>query len=150
MSEITFNPPIEIDGIIYDVGFEEISQSSEYTHNAIEVVPISIRHNLNNYIGFGFGPQLTTILSPKVENETSFRYFYVAQDGLGNPIPGAEITQLRRQNTSSQSHKTKVQTQLFADVTFGFARIGPSVGVRYLKNFSSDFDSIQLYAIWKF
>ena len=61
-----------------------------------------------------------------------------------------EILPLKIENQSTFTEKTEVQTQLFADVTLGFARIGPSLGVRYYKNFKNDFDSWQFYAIWKF
>ena len=43
-----------------------------------------------------------------------------------------------------------MQASIFADVTFGFARIGPSVGIRYYKTFEANFDYWQFYAIWKF
>lgn len=44
----------------------------------------------------------------------------------------------------------KMQASVFADVTFGFARIGPSVGIRYYQNFEKDYNYWQFYAIWKF
>ena len=43
-----------------------------------------------------------------------------------------------------------MQTSVFADATLGFARIGPSVGIRYYKTFEKDYNYWQFYAIWKF
>ena len=67
-------------------------------------------------------------------------------------IENDDITDLQEFNNSKTTSKnfSKTQTSLFADVTFGFARIGPSVGIRYYKNFEKEFDYWQFYAIWKF
>ena len=113
-------------------------------------MPISIRYNINNYVGIGFGPQISTTISSKIETIEALRYYKSVLGTAGVAIPGEEILTLKTENQTSTTEKTEVQTQLFADVTFGFARIGPSVGVRYYKNFKSDFDSWQFYAIWKF
>jgi len=45
---------------------------------------------------------------------------------------------------------TKLNSGLLFDFTAGFARIGPSLGARYVLNFDNDFNYVQLYAIWKF
>ncbi|MNY05359.1 hypothetical protein D3C86_1380770 [compost metagenome] len=113
---------------------------------------MSLRYSLNNYIGFGFGPQFSVALDETFENETTTRYFQPVFNDPNPPRQGEEITSARQ----SQSEKTttkafeKLQTNVFADVTFGFARIGPSVGIRYLWSFENDFSHWQFYAIWKF
>lgn len=148
--QVNFTPPVQnSDGTVYDTGFERTESSSQSNRKIVETVPISIRYNLNNYMGIGFGPQLTTTLSSSIDIKETKRYYEIIQNatGLG---PGPEITQLKRDVNSTIKEKTQVQTQLFLDMTFGFSRIGPSLGVRYLKNFKSDFNSWQFYAIWKF
>lgn len=148
--QVNFTPPVQSsDGTVYDTGFERTESSSQSNKKIVETVPISIRYNLNNYMGIGFGPQLTTTLSSSIDIMETKRYYEIIQNatGLG---PGPEIIQLKRDVNSTIKEKTQVQTQLFLDMTFGFSRIGPSLGVRYLKNFKSDFDSWQFYAIWKF
>lgn len=148
--QVNFTPPVQnSDGTVYDTGFERTESSSQYNRKIVETVPISIRYNLNNYMGIGFGPQLTTTLSSSIDIKETKRYYEIIQNatGLG---PGPEIIQLKRDVNSTIKEKTQVQTQLFLDMTFGFSRIGPSLGVRYLKNFKSDFNSWQFYAIWKF
>ena len=149
-TQFQFEPPIESpDGTVSDIGFERKSTLSQTSRIVTEIVPISIRYNVNNYIGVGFGPQLSTTLSSKQETTEIFQYYQATQNTTGF-VPGEEIPQLKREIITTENEKIQVQTQLFADITFGFARIGPSVGIRYYKNFKSDFDSWQFYAIWKF
>lgn len=53
-----FNPPYQMpNGEVVDVGFER--KTTDYTSNRIiaEVVPVSLRYNINNFIGVGFGPK---------------------------------------------------------------------------------------------
>jgi PKD repeat protein len=146
-----FIPPIQLaNGTIVDQSFKQSETKNEFSRNSIETVPVSLRYNVNNYIGFGFGPQITTIFTSKNQREINTKYYNAIQNAAGGIIPGTEITELRENSSVSENEKPQVQTQLFADVTLGFARIGPSVGIRYLKNFKNDFDSWQFYAIWKF
>jgi len=148
--QVQFNPPIENpDGTVSDLGFERTTTASQTNRIVSDIVPVSIRYNVNNFIGIGFGPQFSTTLSSTKETSETYQYYGAIQDATGF-VPGEEIHQLKRETTTSTKEKTQVQTQLFADVTLGFARIGPSVGIRYYKNFKSDFDSWQFYAIWKF
>ena len=145
-----FNPPYEDpNGDIIDIGFERKTTSYKSNRVVAEIVPISLRYNINNYIGVGVGPQVATTISSKVETNLISQYYKAILTPNGVRA-GDEISPLRKENVTSITEKTEVQTQLFADVTFGFARIGPSLGVRYYKNIKSDFDSWQFYAIWKF
>ena len=149
-TQFQFNPPIENpDGTVSDIGFERKTTTSQTNRIVTDIVPVSLRYNVNNYIGVGFGPQVSTTISSKNEISETYQYYQAVQNttGIG---PGEEIPQLKRVINTSTKENTQVQTQLFADVTLGFARIGPSVGIRYYKNFKNDFNSWQFYAIWKF
>ncbi len=131
--------------------FEEATFSSKYTHSVIEGVPISIRYNINNYIGIGFGPQLTVIADIVNEKVQTFKYFErVQRPQTATFFQGEQLNYSNDPISESVKEKNQFQTQLFIDATFGFARIGPSVGVRFLKNFNQSYDALQLYAIWKF
>ena len=136
-------------GTVIDVAFVGRESSVEKSRKIIETVPVSLRYNLNNYIGVGFGPQITTIISSESTRNLTTRYYEITQNTTGFG-PGNEYRELAQFNTQTTNEKTQVQTQFFLDTTFGFARIGPSVGIRYYKNFKTDFDSWQFYAIWKF
>ena len=54
------------------------------------------------------------------------------------------------EETKSKAFET-VQTSFFVDITAGFARIGPSLGARYILNTTTaDLSYVQFYGIWKF
>ena len=106
---------------------------------------------INNYIGVGIGPQFSLQLS-NVTETSRIKKYYTADFNQSPPEPSEEIPQLEEKSKSSTSTKAfeKMQSSLFTDVTFGFARIGPSLGVRYYLNFEKDYNYWQFYAIWKF
>ena len=151
LSQFVFDPPIENpDGTVTDVGLERTTIRNQTQRIVADIVPFSLRYSINNYIGVGIGPQISTTISSKNVTKETFQYYRAIQDPSGEIIAGEEFTQLKRTTSFSIEEKREVQTQLFADVTLGFARIGPSLGIRYNKNFKEDFDSWQFYAIWKF
>jgi PKD repeat protein len=147
-----FNPPIILsNGTSSDMGFEQTSSSTKTVKNMADVVPISLRYNINNYIGVGVGPQFSVLLSQSTEINQSRKVY--GPNFNTNPIsPGDEIESMSSSTSQTEKTKTfeKMQTSIFGDVTFGFARIGPSLGIRYYVNFEKDFNYWQFYAIWKF
>lgn len=147
-----FTPPIQLaNGTVLDVAYTQTSTSSKVIKNMADIVPISLRYNINNFIGVGVGPQFSVLLNSTTQNNSVTRYF---QPNFNENPPGVgpEITALQENNSSETKLKSfeKMQTSVFADVTFGFARLGPSLGVRYYQNFEKDFNYWQFYAIWKF
>jgi hypothetical protein len=147
-----FTPPIILsNGTVVDAAYVQTSSSTKVTRNLIDIVPASLRYNINNYIGVGVGPQFSLIMSEKKTFEQHKKY-YALDFNNTPPTQGAEIPRLEENfsSTSTMNAFRKVQGSVFADVTFGFARIGPSLGVRYYKNFVRNFDYCQFYAIWKF
>lgn len=146
------NPPIILsNGSVIDAVYTQTASNTKITRNLIDIVPASLRYNLNNYIGVGVGPQFSLLLSEKTTDERMKKY-YALNFNNTPPSQGPEITSLE-ENVSSTSTMTpfrKIQGSLFGDVTFGFARIGPSLGIRYYLNFEKDLNYWQFYAIWKF
>lgn len=139
-------------GTIATNGYSKTTSSSRITKNSIDVVPISLRYNLNNYIGVGVGPQFSVIMNERLESDSEKRFYYL---DLNQPTPSQDLTEIPslQENTSLlTTRKTfeKMQTSIFTDVTFGFARIGPSLGIRYYMNFEKNYNYWQFYGIWKF
>ena len=150
--ETQFTPPIILsNGTVYDTGYTQTSIGSKTIKNAADVVPVSLRYNVNNFIGLGVGPQFSILLNQNTVTNTT-RKVYAQNLNSNPPSPGEEIPNM----SSSFSEKTntkafeKMQTSIFADATFGFARIGPSAGIRYYLNFEKNYNYWQFYAIWKF
>jgi PKD repeat protein len=145
-------PPLILsNGTIVDVAFNQTTTDSKITKNLLDIVPFSLRYTINNYIGVGVGPQFSLALSNSIETSRIKRY-YIADFLTNPPTLGPEINQLQQNETIKESTKAfeKLQSSIFTDVTLGFARIGPSVGIRYYFNFEKDYNYWQFYAIWKF
>ncbi|WDF63733.1 PKD domain-containing protein [Flavobacterium sp. KACC 22763] len=105
-------------------------------------VPVLIRYNINNYIGVGAGIQANVNVYSE-QNQT------ITVD----TFEGDKENFLISSNTSSNTIKNNFsgfKTGLLFDLTAGFARIGPSLGARYVINFEQNFNYFQVYGIWKF
>lgn len=105
-------------------------------------IPLLMRYNINNYIGIGAGLQANIDVSAKQDQQQTIATYEGATDKL--IINTAEKT-----NMLSNSF-TNINTGVLFDLTLGAARIGPSLGARYVMNFKDNFNYLQLYGIWKF
>jgi PKD repeat protein len=105
-------------------------------------VPVLIRYNINNYIGVGAGIQANINVSSE-QNQN------IQVDLYENEKENFLISSTTHSNTIKNSF-SDIKTGLLFDLTVGFARIGPSLGARYVINFEQNFNYIQLYGIWKF
>ncbi|MFL1012414.1 DUF7849 domain-containing protein [Flavisericum labens] len=106
-------------------------------------VPVLLRYNVNNYIGLGAGLQNTISISEKQQQDI----FIEQYEGIQ---PDAPVFNTMEETNSESKSFTNLRTGLLFEATAGFARIGPSLGARYIMNFENDFNYWQFYAIWKF
>lgn len=105
-------------------------------------VPVLIRYNINNYIGIGAGIQANINVSSEQHQNIKVETF-----------EGEKELILLDTKTTANTVKNSFSgfnTGLLFDLTAGFARIGPSVGARYVINFEQNFNYFQVYGIWKF
>jgi len=123
--------------------FFQRTTSSNSFKNIDWDVPVLMRYNLNNYIGLGAGLQNTISLSEKQEQSVLVEQFE------GDTSAGKPISSSIKTSTVTNSF-TNLRTGLLFEATAGFARIGPSLGARYIMNFEKNFNYWQFYAIWKF
>ena len=105
-------------------------------------IPVLIRYNINNYIGIGAGVQFNVNVSSEQNQNIQVDLY---EGDKENFLIDSKTTS----NTIKNSF-TDFKTGLLFDLTAGFARIGPSLGARYVINFEQNFNYIQLYGIWKF
>ncbi|GGG34503.1 PKD domain-containing protein [Bizionia arctica] len=105
-------------------------------------IPVLMRYNLNNYIGIGAGIQGMISLSEKQTQDVLIEQF----EGINDDY----LINSETYSSENTNSFTNFRTGLLLDVTAGFARIGPSIGARYVLNFKEDYNYLQLYAIWKF
>ncbi|WP_343589557.1 PKD domain-containing protein [Flavobacterium sp.] len=105
-------------------------------------IPVLIRYNINNYIGVGAGIQANVNVYSE-QNQTITVDTYEGEKG------NSLISSTTNSNTIKNNF-TNVKAGLLFDLTAGFARIGPSLGARYVINFEQNFNYFQVYGIWKF
>ena len=105
-------------------------------------VPVLIRYNINNYIGIGAGIQANINVLSQQNQDIKTETF---EGDKENILIGTKTA-----NNTIKNSFTDFKTGLLFDLTAGFARIGPSLGARYVMNFEQNFNYIQLYGIWKF
>lgn len=106
-------------------------------------VPVLLRYNVNNYIGLGAGLQNTISVSEKSSSTVLVEQF----EGVE---PGAPVINSSEEMNEQSDTFTNLHTGVLLEATAGFARIGPSIGARYILNFEDNFNYWQFYAIWKF
>jgi len=106
-------------------------------------VPVLMRYNINNYIGLGAGLQGTISLSEKQEQNIFIEQF----EGIE---PDAPIFNTEESSSGKSSSFSNFRTGFLVEATAGFARIGPSLGARYVFSFKESYNYMQFYAIWKF
>ncbi|GAA3779039.1 hypothetical protein GCM10022271_09130 [Corallibacter vietnamensis] len=126
-------------------GFQFLQRTTTNTsyENIDWEIPVLVRYNINNFIGVGAGLQGMLTISEKTSQSQLVENF----EGTDPDAPIFESLETSSENSESF---TNFKTGLLLDVTAGFARIGPSVGARYVINFKENYNYWQLYAIWKF
>ena len=114
---------------------------TSYNNYNLEL-PILARYNINNFIGIGAGIQGNINVSQKeiIENKIII-YESTTIDFVSSTSENSFQNSKSFQNFNGG---------LLFDATIGFARIGPSLGARYVMNSQKNFNYWQFYAIWKF
>ena len=105
-------------------------------------IPVLIRYNINNYIGVGAGVQANFDVSSEQTTSKKIESFEGGNDQF--------LMDMRTESSSVKNSFVNLKTGLLFDLTLGFARIGPSLGARYVINFEQNFNYFQFYGIWKF
>ncbi|MCK8140657.1 PKD domain-containing protein [Flavobacterium sp. I-SCBP12n] len=105
-------------------------------------IPVLIRYNINNYVGIGAGVQVNTNASEKQKQEITIETF--------ESVKGNFLINTKNDSASNSTTFSNFKTGLLFDLTIGAARIGPSLGARYVVNFKENFNYFQFYGIWKF
>ncbi|MCW2118210.1 PKD domain-containing protein [Flavobacterium sp. 7A] len=113
------------------------------TNNMVNIeVPVLIRYNINNFIGIGAGLQANINSSSKQEQNSKTEIYENEKASF--------LISTKEERVKSSKSFTDVKTGLLFDLTIGAARIGPSLGARYVMNFKKNFNYLQFYGIWKF
>ncbi|WP_264565758.1 PKD domain-containing protein [Flavobacterium sp. N3904] len=132
------------DAIVQTNGNAHLERTTNTTENKNInwEIPVLFRYNISTYIGVGAGFQANMNVSEEQTQNLKTDVYEGTSDKL---IIRTDYTT----NTVKNSF-TNLKTGLLLDFTAGFARIGPSLGARYVLNFDGDFNYFQFYGIWKF
>lgn len=125
---------------------QDTLQQNDHKNFVLALVPVSYRYTINKFIGIGAGLQVNVDLVEKIK-EQGVRKIGRAFQGQTLDPKSFETEPISGERENSFAN---LNTAVFGDVTVGSARIGPSVGVRYVFNFNSPHQQWQLYALWKF
>lgn len=125
-----------------NLSLERTTNTIEYRNYSVEI-PILMRYNINNYIGVGAGIQANINGSQKeIAIKKTVIYEGVSDTNF--------IFSTKEDKIESLKTFQNFQGGILLDATFGFARIGPSLGLRYVLNSQKNFNYFQAYGIWKF
>jgi PKD repeat protein len=105
-------------------------------------IPVLIRYNINNYVGVGAGIQANFDVSSAQNQIKKIESFEGGTDQF--------LIDTKTESSSVTNSFVNLKTGVLFDLTLGFARIGPSLGARYVINFEQNFNYFQFYGIWKF
>ena len=120
---------------------ERTTSTTSFTNVNWEI-PVLMRYNINNFIGIGAGLQANIdVSSQETQNQKVDTYEGITDKFLLNSVETS--------NATSNSFMN-IKAGLLFDLTIGAARIGPSLGARYVMNFEENFNYFQFYGIWKF
>ena len=124
----------------------DVSQRNKFTRVELHVVPVSYRYTINPFIGVGTGVQFSVDLSEKKKAEALHESYFVFKGSFREPRRDLNFESSEERTTSFASLRPAV----FADITLGAARIGPTAGVRYAYYFTAPREQWQFYVLWKF
>jgi len=148
ITSIGIKEEIDQTGVVAGVPtYTKITYNTELIKNYIDIVPASIRYNFNAIFGAGFGVQASINGYQKAINKTDKKVFLYINDRIQEEV--FDLAE-KKDNTNYKKGLNINNYGLFLDFTVGIARIGPSVGIRYVQNFNEPTKQIHTYAIWKF
>ena len=133
--------------IIGEPGIDDRIQRTTTTKSYDNIdweIPVLARYNLNNYIGVGAGLQGALSISQKITENVLIEEF--ENTNIQPPF----LLDSSQSSSTTKENFTNFRTGFLVEATAGFARIGPSLGARYVFNLKDNYNYLQLYAIWKF
>lgn len=136
--------PPATDEFVMNNGVKQLQRTfsqSEF-HNIVMEIPVLMRYNINNYFGVGAGVLAGFNISKKQDVKSKIELYE-------GPNTNFLIKETNKYETIKDPF-SQFKSGVLLDFTAGFARIGPSVGARYVLNFEKNFNYWQFYAIWKF
>lgn len=138
-TSVTANKDTTVGKLTYRITNRTQTTSSKVT--TLNVVPISLRYNLNSYVGAGVGALVSVDLNNTFKNNINY-----ALTGVNG------VSDINLEVLADKAKKifSDMRASLFADVVVGHVRVGPSLGFRYFYDPKSSVSRTSTYVTWKF
>ncbi len=113
---------------------------------SLDIVPLEVRNNLNDWLGIGGGLWLKGNLYEK-QKITPKLLLTPENTNLG--LPEKTILLKKKAIEEAPKHFTHINIGAFVDVNIGKVRVGPAVGLRLYHFFNPNKTGLMMYAIWR-
>ena len=133
----TENKDTVINGTMFHIFGREIYAKSNIIK--LDLVPLQLRYNVNDWVGAGVGTILSFNAYTKVNNR---EVIFMQQQPNPTPI-------IIGKEYPSSTWFTNFDAAAFADVQLGRVRVGPVLGVRYLHYFRFPRNGLYAYIAWR-
>ena len=125
----------------------QVDEQTDFEYMDITLVPVSYRYNINRFMGVGGGVQISGRLYEEYEQTSDYEYFLEFPQ---NRIEPNQDKPAETFVTSKKDRTTELNPGVFAGINLGSARIGPSVGMRYIWQVNEPRNVWAFYLQWKF
>jgi len=136
---VTVNKDTTIGKLPYRITNRTRTTSTKVT--TLNIVPISLRYNINNYIGAGAGALVAVNLNNKFKSDINATL---------TGVNGRANTNVYAVTEKAKKIFSDMRASVFADVVVGLVRVGPAIGFRYFYDPKSSVSQMSTYITWKF
>src|SRR5699024_1171832 len=112
----------------------------------LNLIPLEVRNNLNDWLSVGAGLCLRGNLYEK-NSQTTTEHLTPLQNNTF--FTDTTLLLLKEKETSPTKNFSHINIGGFIDLNIGRVRVGPALGVRFYHFFNPDKTGLMLYAIWR-
>lgn len=136
---------IERSGVIrvgerQEYAYKTFDSSQTHTISQVRLVPLQLRHNINDFFSIGAGAAVTADIGGRIESENA--YHIVGANG----VAAEPYKMVQTENIKAFSNW---RFQPFVDMQVGKVKLGPHLGIRYYYNGKNNSFGY-IYAGWRF
>lgn len=124
---------------------EATTENVDHEYLNITLVPVSYRYNINRFVGFGGGVQVSAKLYERNDITKDYEYF-IEFEGRREPNPDMSKTETIQET----ERMTDFNPGIFAGLNIGLDRKGPQAGVRRVYQLNEPHHQWVFYLVWKF
>lgn len=127
----------------------KITKSGKITKRnllSLDIVPLEVRNNLNDWLSIGAGLWLKGNL---YEKTTTIPQLFLIPGSPNSSFSDTTLLFNKRESINPTKHFSHINPGGFIDINIGKVRVGPAVGIRLYHFFSPNKTGLVMYAIWR-